>query len=445
MPMLYKRQTGLIFACVYFGWILVDNFSAYFVFHGQPPIIVVAMKDILIGLFVLGGVALKLSSPSALQIRIWTSRDRWFYGLSLIAIIYFIVDIFRAGNLAESTHGLRDFLAPFIVLLIGTIIGSRKGFNARFFVTFVAVVSAIVMIMAIYQYLTFSLDDLRRFGIVNQEHARGDPATFLQLDAGGNVGGVRGLGVFDTPLVLGIFSVMVIFNSWVGFGWSKGIRKILHCGAIAVAFIALYISFSRSAQLGLVVATLILAKAYSRRGWLVAIVLVAILLPIVVSRTFVDGLRVEPSTLSHIFTYARAAELLRAQPFGYGISFAGTRPDQTGFDGDYLNVLMNAGPIGLILFLAAFRHFYRQAKHFSSTTDLQTTSLAIRGMLIAYTLTMVALMIHTDGGCRVIYLWIGVLLGYGTTCSRRGAMPLWQAPKLHLQTYSGSEARPGYL
>ena len=175
--MLYKRHNGLIFACAYVAWMLTDNFSTFFVFHGQPPIAVVAMKDILIGLFVLGGVALKLSSASALQIRIWTSRDRWFIGLTLIALIYFVVDIARAGNLGESVHGLRDFLAPFIVLLIGTIVGSRPGFSARFFVNFVAATLAVVMVFAIYQYFAFSVDDLVKYGII-------DPKFALNLNGG---------------------------------------------------------------------------------------------------------------------------------------------------------------------------------------------------------------------------------------------------------------------
>jgi len=425
----------------------MENFSTFFVFHGQPPIAVVAMKDILIGLFVLGGIAVKASSPSppVLRVRIWTSRDRWFIELALIALIYFIVDIARAGNLGESVHGLRDFLAPFIVLLIGTIVGSRAGFEIRLFVNFVAATLAVVMVFAIYQYFAFSIDDLVKYGVVDPKFALNPVGGYVQSDSmGQNLTTVRSIGVFDSSLILGIVSVMVILNSWIGWSWSKSTGKLLHGGVIALAFLALGASYSRASQVGLIVATLVLARSAFRRGRLVAISLVLIILPFGLLRTF-NGSGLDLSTLGHIFAYVRAADLIRVRPLGYGISFAGMRPTQTGFDGDYLNVLLNVGPVGLILFLAAFRHFYRQAKLLSSSPHLQPISLGIRGMLIAYCLTMITLLIQPNGACRIIDLWIGVLLGYGLSHSKRRATIKPQVPKQPAQAYSRSEPTPRYI
>ncbi|MDP9049789.1 MAG: hypothetical protein M3O31_03565 [Acidobacteriota bacterium] len=438
MLLLYKRQTGLFFLCMLVLWMLVDSGSTYFVFHGNPPLAMVAMKDILPALFVLGGGALKLSSSSALRWKLWHSSLRWFYALVLIAIVYFIVDIARAGDVAESVHGLRDFLAPFVVLLIGTTVGARPGFGARFFVDFIAAVFAIVMLFALYQYFAFSTDDLIKYAVIDPSNLGRLTAGFVQNDSSGlSLGTVRALGVFDSPLVLGIVSVMVICNSWVGFGWSKGPRRLLHCGVIALAILALGASYTRAAQIGLIVAILVLARSFARRGWLIGISLVAAILPFGLLRTF-NGSNLDPSTVGHLLAYARALELLRVRPLGYGISFAGTRPTQTGFDGDYLNLLLNVGPFGLILFLAAFTHFYRQAKRLSSSRHLQTLSMAVRGMLISYCIAMIALMIQTNGGCRIIDLWIGVMLGFGTTYAKRCEM---LKPVLREDGSSSSERR----
>ena len=267
----------------------------------------------------------------------------------------------------------------------------------------------------------------------------------VQSDSSGQIlNTVRSIGVFDSSLVLGIVAVMVIFNSWIGWSWSKTTGKLLHGAVIVLAFLALGASYSRASQVGLIVATLVLARSAFRRGWLVGISLVFVILPFGVLRTF-NGSTFDPSTLGHMLAYIRAADLIRVQPLGYGISFAGARPNQTGFDGDYLTVLLNVGPIGLILFLAAFRHFYQQAKSLSLIPHLQTISLGIRGMLIAYCLTMITLLIQPNGACRLIDLWIGVLLGYGFSYSKRQDRRTPLLPEQPGLAHSRSEGIPGYI
>ena len=98
-------------------------------------------------------------------------------------------------------------------------------------------------------------------------------------------------------------------------------------------------------------------------------------------------------------------------PFGHGISFAGIRKGQVGFDGNYLFILMNIGIFGLIAYLWTYYNLYKASYHLSH----EAPKKALRGILIAYMASSLLVYIHGSGSVWIAHLWLGLVIGFFTS------------------------------
>ena len=387
----------------------MDSYGYYFWFLGTPPAAFVEMKDLIIFLFVGAALSIQFVKGIATRRLPIISELSWLVCLFVIACIYCLVDFRRAGNLEESIHGLRDFLMPMILLLIGFSVGARHNFRIQNFVNFLALIAVPVFLLSLFEFFFFQEKDLEHFGLIDQLR---DLFIFIRADSNGApLPGIRTFGVFDSPIGMALFCVTLIYNSFVGWGSSRPIVRVFHLGVGVLAGLSLLSTYTRTAVLGLILSVLLTFKFRARIYLLVAIPLIIAAGWVVLNGLFLDG-DLEPSTAGHLFAYVKTYSFLLTNPWGYGSSFAGTRPGQVPLDGDYLNVILNFGPVGLGAFIYVYLRFFKKSKPSGSGSLIQVRLRhAARGGILSFLVLMVVLMVYSSAASWIFHLWLGLLLG----------------------------------
>ena len=193
-----------------------------------------------------------------------------------------------------------------------------------------------------------------------------------------NHGFIRENSTLRGPNPLGAYAMGVLclavaaLKTWRQIPKSKQMQLIL---LLIVGLITLYVSFSRSAYLGLLVglATILIAWwGTSRRFWYglgVAAVLIAAIGAVVLStksnfvsnvllHTNPDSQVTTKSDQGHLWSLTNGIELLARQPFGAGIGSTGSASlfgqDALVIENQYLFIAHEVGWLGLVLYLVIF-------------------------------------------------------------------------------------------
>jgi hypothetical protein len=403
-----KIESGLMYVCMLLTWMVIYSFGFYFVFRGSPPTTFVAMKDIIVLLFIGLGVGLQILKGPLIRKTSTLAELRWFVILFAISLLYAAIDIQRAGNLVETVHGVRDFLMPLLILLVGFTVGNRRDLNLRLFVNFVSCLALPILILGIYEHFCFAYEDVTRLGLVDQTRPF---FLFLRTDVTGTtLPGIRAFGVFDSPLSMALFCILSTFNAFVGWKWNRGTLRYLNALAFLLSVVALEMTYTRAGLVALALAALMSARFKLRTYLFVCLPMAILMLAAIVRQTRGES-SFDPSTVGHLLAYSDAYSYLYQKPLGYGASFAGTRVGQVPLDGDYLNIVLNFGPLGLVAFVYVYIHFYVRLRRIAAGPELFPARFAARGAIASYLIVMLVLMIYPTSPSWMFNLWLGVLLG----------------------------------
>lgn len=197
---------------------------------------------------------------------------------------------------------------------------------------------------------------------------------------------VRFSSTLRGPNPLGAYAAMVV-TGIVAFGMAYGRKvkdwrmKLLHLGLAMTGLVALWISYSRSAWIGLAVSIAILLalrywKRISKRAWGTMVVLVAVLAAgtvavkdtaffqnVVLHNNPTTGASIDSNT-AHVDSLVDGLARMGMQPFGAGVGSTGSASllGDNGLiiENQYLMIAHEAGWAGLALFVGLFVLVLRQ-------------------------------------------------------------------------------------
>jgi len=200
------------------------------------------------------------------------------------------------------------------------------------------------------------------------------------------------------------------------------LRRAFIAPMLAVMALCLYMTYSRSSLLGLVVALFLLGAARYRRLLLVMLVVGVIALLIPQTQAYVtrfqEGLRVEDrATQMRLGEYKDALILISRYPW-LGVGFAGT-PDidiYIGVSNVYLLIAEQMGLVGLFVFLVImaifFAHTGRAWWRMSRDTRLEAILLglvaALAGVMVAGVLDHYLFNLNFPHAVALFWLYLGL-------------------------------------
>jgi hypothetical protein len=407
-----RSRRGLLFAVAFILWMIVYSGCYYFLFRGHPPAVFVAIKDAILMGYIFLATSMFCIRGFRLSTAVRMFVENWLLPLVLIALVYFAIDIQRAGSLIESVHSLRDLFMPFVILGIGIALGSRSNFPVVIFLRWFALLSIPVLLLGIYEHFFFTYMDAAKFGLIDESRTF---SNFVRANASGDqILGVRSFGVFDSSIGMGLFCSAAFFNSTCGRRLSKPPERWLHNMVLVISVTALVFTFERATLGGALFGWLFTLRIPQAKKLFVSLVLVSGFCALMAWFTIAGG-SLDLSTLGHLAAFGTTFMYLADKPWGYGISFSGTRPSQVPLDGDYLNVLLNVGPLGLFMFLRIYWKLLKIVKLSSSSSKVQACGSAVQAGAICLLVTMTVLMVYPNSGSWIFHLWLGVLAGVSIT------------------------------
>jgi hypothetical protein len=390
----------------------------YFLFHGHPPAAFVSNKDGIVAGFLFLSLALYFVGGFHSQPLIRKIIVNWLLPFFVVACAYCWLDFARAGSLVESLHSLRDLLMPISIAVMGIAIGSRKQFAIGTFVIFFAILSIPILLSGFYQHFFFTYADAIRFGLIDDtRHFFG----FVRTSAEGEpIAGIRSFGIFDAPIGMALFCSAALFNSVLGTRISKAPQRWLHQVVVVLAATVLMLTFVRATFVGALLGWLLALRVRGRYKLLLTVVLGSASL-LMLARLTLAGTGFDPSTMGHLIAFADTFTYLAQKPWGYGISFAGTRATQVPIDGDYLNIILNVGPLGLLLFVRIYWMLVKSSQSSTISPLMATCASARNSGVLCLLVTMLVLMVYPTSASWIFHLWLGVISG---VCLRPTAQSL---------------------
>lgn len=385
-------------------WLFFYSAVKYLVFRGVSPPAVGGIKDVtLTAMVLLGILGVVLNGLRVKRHYVWREM-KWFVPILLVSFAYFFLDIFKGQSFYESLYSLRDYLFPFVLLLLGVMIGAGYNFNLKHFMRFFSLIFIMIFLYAIYQFFFFTIDTVLEHGLIE------DDAKFFRFIKVGSQGeklfGIRSFGVFSSPLEMAFASIFIFYNGVLGYKIDVKKYKAIHVICIILSFIVLYFTYTRTAIIALA-ASLYASSIFNKKIKIaMGIIGFPLLLYWIYRLTFISG-GIDLSTTSHLMAFVKTYEYILQNPFGYGISFSGMRDGQIGVDGNFLYVLLNLGPLGLLAYLFAYINIFSSASLFQKSD----TEQAMRSAIISFLICSLTMFIHPGAASWAFHLWIGILLG----------------------------------
>ena len=357
---------------------------------------------------------------------------QWLVGLTILYAVFhgvlwaFNTDIYQTSALVGSVYNLR--VPAFAILGYGAALLWPVAISGRSIMKIVLIVSAIVAFLGVLQYF-LPKDILTHFGYGIDRGVR--PAFFIDDKAGFP----RIMSTLREPNALGSYLLVPLtLLSVLWFKVKESRQKLVLAGAFGLHALAIFLTFSRSAWIGAVLAVgLGLAWQYKawvmgivRRWWPVAaglLLVFSIVAYVQRDHSFVESYISHTSDdgdLSsndyHWLFFKQGVEGIIAQPFGHGPGTAGLASIQNPegsflTENYYVQVGYEVGIFGLLIFLAINVLLYKQL--WQRRTEIWPTVLLAR--FWAYVLINMLLHIWSNEAVACQW-WIlaGLVLGIST-------------------------------
>lgn len=289
--------------------------------------------------------------------------------VNILLLLYLALGVgyvFVAPELVVGVYGLRNAMEFFLLFFVGANLALTPKDLRRIF-ALVVCSAVLVSAWGIFQPLVLGDQFLKvlRYGEDGVLGPSFYVAGFLFQ---------RALSTFSSPNDLGAYLLMVqlIVLAVLQFEADEKVKKRLHWAVIVMIPCFLY-TVSRSAFIGFLVGTVVMAIALrSRRLVKFLVLFAAVALAIgwvtgVISHLVATVLLRDPSTIGHIESLLMSIRFVFEHPFGIGIGMAGPKSGRfvedyfLNTESSYFIVLFQVGIAGLLLLLAIYGSFLRLA------------------------------------------------------------------------------------
>jgi hypothetical protein len=393
------------FLLFYTSWIVLFSFSKYILFKGDPPFSISFIKETLIVVFFYFLLLELMFRRFMIDKFYFLWSIKWFLPLLTIGFLYFVIDVKRGAPIFRSIDSLKDFLFPFVIILVGVISGSRRSFNLVDFMRPFTFFMILILLFSLYQVFFFSLDDFIKYGMWEGEEKLGH---ILRVTAKGEtLFGNRPRGIFGNALAMGFAGIFMFYVGCLGLKVDPKFRT-LYILNIIFSVVVIIFTYSRTAYAAFAISILTQLKI-NWKNVFTYLIIFPVFFYIFWIMTFHSS-KLDYSSIGHINSYLITFEYVKDNPFGYGISFSGVREGQIGVDGNYLYVLLNVGIIGLAVYLSSYYYFYKVARFFYE----EYAAKAVRGVVIALLASSFFVYIHENSATWLSHLWIGIVIGHFT-------------------------------
>lgn len=389
---------------------------------GQPSLVAIWKELVLIGLLGLAGMQIVVQRGYSKLNRL----DTWLVlGICVSGLISSLIS--RQFGLAFLA-GVKTTLLPLLAFLLAQIVSHR--FQDRRLAWLLLLPAILISGVAIWQFVAIPTSLLSALGY------SADTITPVQgVHPGFDF--YRSFATLGGPNQLGTYLIMpaTIFLAYAINAKNRWLRIIASVGYSAIV-ISSVVTFSRSALLGLVVASLMTAIISAPKRWRWWLVAVTIMLLAVLGLT-VALITTQNSTSSigrflvrgditdtglqggdtgHIDAVREGWKLVKAHPLGLGLgsagpaSFFGQRAIIT--ENWYLQIALETGWLGLVAMIALFGHIVLETKRLRAHSPLHIALIAaLAGLAIA------SFFLHTLADSTLAYI---TLITAGLLVGRRG-------------------------
>ena len=333
----------------------------------------------------------------------------------LLSILYFAVATLRGNvGLRPASYGLLLSLRPMVWFVLVYAVALERTWLVRHWQKLVFVPLAIVSAFAVLQFFVLPPDFLRHVG-----YEKGVTIVPIQT-INQDTETIRAQSTLRGPNPLGAYVLLGIFLAWVFMR-----RRARKYSLLAVAGAALYLSFSRSAWVGLVVAGMVwfaVSKRLVLNARQVFVSLVAALFVLFAGILLIQTNQGFENAILHVNDQSTAAQTsnegrlsaLRegakdvvTEPFGGGLGTAGpasmledTTPARNS-ENYFLSVGQETGWLGLGIFITIC---YRLARAL-----YEQRSIFSRALLATFAgLTLVNVLSYAWADVTLAYMWWGL-------------------------------------
>lgn len=419
-------EGGILLLVIFFGYISIHPFIAAVVGSWTGNFATIKIwKDILIGLVAMAIITYGLVNIGVRK-NLFEDRLVWFTGLyTLLTLVVFVVSqsYENKSGFAGLIFNLR-FIALFLIVRILMYGASKPGEKSAYIRSFlskwVVVIATAVALFGVAQALILPSNFMTHFGY-------NGVTTISPVSTVDDNMDVR--RAFSTLNDANEFGAYLIIPIVLGLERLIRTRKWQYLASALIMVVGLYLSHSRGAFIGLIVALVIFCAPYLRNrlnrktitlgitgllSALVVILFTATVYPPARLAIFhsspKDGSLIEGSTLDHLVATKGGIKDAATHPFGRGVGEAGPASFYDTSDKKsriaenyYVQIAQEIGLIGVTLFIAAIVVGLRQV--------LSTKNIAYSGSFFAgfVGVSVVAIFLHTWASDPVSYIAWGLL------------------------------------
>ena len=256
----------------------------------------------------------------------------------------------------------------------------------------------------------------------------------LKLDLGlwkhaKDTGQFRITSIFSNPNALGSYFNMVLAFTMASLLFRKGMKnKLLYLAASGIIFVALLLTFSRSAWLAFVAIVVYFVFVWNKK-WLLAIPVLAAVMPFVMPSSVISRFSnlLDPayyqmsSEYGRLAFWATALEKIKENPlvgvglgtFGDSVPLRHNIPFSTWVDNHYLKMGAEIGLPGMLAFLVLLLALFLLANklfNLATTENQRIYALGIAGVIITMSVQNVTASIFESlANAIYFYTFIGIL------------------------------------